>query len=188
MFVRNLNLFILPIIFTFISSQTETQLPSDTTSQETQKPSMTPEQIAEMCQKTCMPIPQCIDMYLFDNIDGYNCSSLLAYPNSENMTFRCCELEFQEKDNSSAPRRHGCIGILPSYVDNDRYEDIIDWIERGKADTFEQYSIYLGKAVHDAYLNFIKNETDYEVYKFDCSTKYINSKYFIFYILIVLLL
>ena len=46
MFVRNLNLFILPIIFTFISSQTETQLPSDTTSQETQKPSMTPEQRA----------------------------------------------------------------------------------------------------------------------------------------------
>ena len=51
MFVRNLNLFIMSIIFTFISSQTETQLPSDTTSQETQKPSMTPEQIAEMCQK-----------------------------------------------------------------------------------------------------------------------------------------
>ena len=65
---------------------------------------------------------------------------------------------------------------------------LFDWIERGKADKFEQYSIYLGKAVHDAYLNFIKNETDYEVYKFDCSTKYINPKYFIFYILIVLLL
>ena len=188
MFAKNINLFILSIIFTFISSQAETQLLSEIVSQEAQQPSMTQEQIAEMCQKTCMPIPQCIVMYLFDNIDGYNCSSLLPYLNSENTTFRCCELEFQEKENSSALRRHGCIGILPSYVDNDRYEDIIDWIERGKADKFEQYSIYLGKAVHDAYLNFIKNETDYEVYKFDCLTKYINPKYFIFYILIALLL
>ena len=188
MFVRNLKFLILSILYIFISTQESTQIPSSDVTP-TQQAGPTIEQLMAMCQQICMPIPLCIDMYLFDRIPGYNCSSLGAYQNSENLTFKCCELEFKEKENSTAPKRHGCLGILPNYIDNDRYEDIIDWIERGKADKIEQYTVYLGKTAHDAYLGFIKNETKYEVYKLDCLTKFIFiPKYLIITIFAILLL
>ena len=190
MFVKNIHFFILSLIYTYINTQQQTQLPSELpASQVPQQPQQpTLEQIIAMCQQICMPIPQCIDMNLFERIEGYDCKSLLPYPNTENMTFRCCEIEFHEEKNSSAPLRHGCLGILPNYIDDNRYEDIIDWIERGKADKIEEYTVYLGKTAHDAYLGFIKNETEYIVNKLDCLTKFIFPKYFIISILGILLL
>ena len=80
------------------------------------------------------------------------CQNLLPYTNLLNLT--CCEIDFQEKENSSAPRRHGCMAFLKNYIDNDRYEDIIDWIERGKEDKFEEYSVFLGKTAYDNFKGF----------------------------------
>ena len=191
MFVRNINFFILTIIYTFISTQSDNEPPTSipTTAQPEQPSGLTPEQVIQACQRMCMPIPQCIDMQLFDRIPGYNCRSLAPYPNSRNQTFKCCEIEFKEEENATAPTRHGRLAILPNYIENDRYEDIIDWIERGKADKIEEYTVFLGKMAHDAFLGFIKNETDYEVYKLDCLTKYLTiTKYIMLSILALILL
>ena len=190
MFVKKINFFILTIIYTFISTQgTDSPTSAPTTTPSEQPSGLTPEQVIKACQQMCMPIPQCIDMQLFDRIPGYNCRSLAPYPNSRNISMKCCEIEFKEEENATAPTRHGCLAILPNYIDNDRYEDIIDWIERGKADKIEEYTVFLGKTAHDAFLGFIKNETDYEVYKLDCLTKYLTfTKFFILSILAVVLL
>ncbi len=77
------------------------------------------------------------------------------------------------------------MAFLTSYIDNDRYEDIIDWIERGKEDKFEQYSVFLGKTAYDNFKGFIKNETKHELYKLDCFTKFISMKYFLFGLLLL---
>ena len=127
----------------------------------------------------CYPIPIGINVTQIAQYQlQLGCQNLLPYTNLLNLT--CCEIDFQEKENSSAPRRHGCMAFLKNYIDNDRYEDIIDWIERGKEDKFEQYSVFLGKTAYDNFKGFIKNETKHELYKLDCFTKFISMKYFLF--------
>ena len=131
----------------------------------------------------CYPIPIGINVTQIAQYQlQLGCNNLLPYTNLLNLT--CCEIDFQEKENSSAPRRHGCMAFLTSYIDNDRYEDIIDWIERGKEDKFEQYSVFLGKTAYDNFKGFIKNETKHELYKLDCFTKFISMKYFLFGLLL----
>ena len=70
------------------------------------------------------------------------------------LDLRCCEVEYQKEDNPST-KKHGCMA-------------------------------FLGKTIHDLFnhSDFIENETDYEVLKLDCFTKYIFPKYFIFALLI----
>ena len=132
----------------------------------------------------CYPIPIGINVTQIAQYQlQLGCNNLLPYTNLLNLT--CCEIDFQEKENSSAPRRHGCMAILTNYIDNDRYEDIIDWIERGKEDKFEQYSVFLGKTAYDNFKGFIKNETKHELYKLDCFTKFISMKYFLFGLLLL---
>ena len=132
----------------------------------------------------CYPIPIGINVTQIAQYQlQLGCNNLLPYTNLLNLT--CCEIDFQEKENSSAPRRRGCMAFLTSYIDNDRYEDIIDWIERGKEDKFEQYSVFLGKTAYDNFKGFIKNETKHELYKLDCFTKFISMKYFLFGLLLL---
>ena len=76
------------------------------------------------------------------------------------------------------------MAFLKNYIDNDRYEDIIDWIERGKEDKFEEYSVFLGKTAYDNFKGFIKNETKHELYKLDCFSKFISLKYFLLVLLL----
>ena len=139
------------------------------------------------CQLTpnisiCYPVPLALNEQLALYQLQLGCQSL--YPYSQLAEFSCCEIEFQEKENSSAPRRHGCMAFLKSYIDNDRYEDIIDWIERGKEDNFETYSVFLGKTAYDMFQGFIKNETKHDVYKLDCFSKFISNKYLFSFILL----
>ena len=95
-------------------------------------------------RNTCMITPMAFDLLSSEQPD---CRALQKFNSTEN-DFHCCEVEFQEKKNASAPRRRGCWGILTNYIDNDRYLDIIDWIERGKVDRFTTYSVFLGKTAH----------------------------------------
>ena len=131
----------------------------------------------------CVPTPMAIDVLSQFQDD---CTKLNKYPTNES-EFYCCRLEFQEKENSSAPLRKGCMAFLTNYVDNDRYEDIIDYIERGKQDQIKQYSIFLGKTASEQFDGFLKNRTKYKVNKFDCSFKYIMTKFFMMLVLIILL-
>ena len=156
MFSVNFFFFILFQYFTYITPQT--QIPINISA--------------------CYPIPLGLNEQLSQYQLQMGCRNLLSF--TEELDFRCCELEFQEKKNSSAPRKHGCMAFLSNHIDNDRYEDIIDWIERGKLDKFIEYTYFCGKTIHDNFVDFIKNETKYEVYKLDCFTNYIFLKYFIF--------
>ena len=132
----------------------------------------------------CYPIPTPLSNPLASAVQlEIGCKNLLNM--TDLLDLRCCEVEYQKEDNPST-KKHGCMAFLGNYIDNDRYEDIIDWIERGKVPKFEEYTIFLGKTIHDLFnhSDFIENETDYEVLKLDCFTKYIIPKYFIFALLI----
>ena len=114
-------------------------------------------------------------------------SLILTYP--EMLDLRCCELEYQQKENYSALRYYGCMSFLSNYIDNDRYEDIIDWIERGKLDKYEYYNIFLGKTIYNMshVYPLMKNETEYKVFKLDCFSQFIFIKNFIVFFFILLM-
>ena len=117
----------------------------------------------------------------FDLLSPYqpDCRALQAYPTNESK-FYCCEIEFQEKKNTSAPKRRGCMSILTNYIDKDRYEDMIDYLKRGKLDLFQPYAIFLGPSAYSQFSNFIPNNTKHNVYKFDCNSKILGVKYIIY--------
>ena len=172
MFVKNLYLFCFLIILIFINCQgngTE----------------FTPEQLElyNTYKNICLPIPQGID---YADILQQDCRHLQKYPTNES-EFYCCEVEFQEKKNKSAPVRHGCLAVLTNYIDNDRYEDWIDYIERGKLEQIQQYSIFLGRNASALWANFIKNRTKHKVFKFDCFSRYIIPKISLLFALAIFL-
>ena len=146
----------------------------------------TPQQIAQIMamNKTCVPTPIGINYLSKFQPD---CKKLNKYP-IEDFELRCCELEFQEKENSSAPLRRGCMAFLANYIDNDIYEDMIDNIKRGKQDKMQTYSVFLGKTAYDQFVGFLKNNTKYNVYKFDCSFQYILTKFCMVFLLTALML
>ena len=104
------------------------------------------------------------------------------------LDLKCCELDYQEKDKPNT-RKRGCMSFLSNYIDKDRYEDIIDWIERGKLDLFTNYAIFMGETLYYNFSQYplIKNETKYEVFKFDCLATFIFQKYYLIYILALML-
>ena len=64
---------------------------------------------------------------------------------------------------------------------------MIDYLERGKLDQIQTYSIFLGRNASAQFANFIKNKTKYNVYKFDCISKYISMKYYMIFALLYLI-
>ena len=140
--------------------------------------------------RTCLPFAMGIQNETIAKFQlQQGCKSLiLPYP--EMLDLRCCELEYQEEDKPSSPRYHGCMSFLANYIDNDRYEDIIDWIKRGKLDNYEYYNIFLGQTVYNMshLYPLMKNETEYEVFKLDCSSQFVFLKNVIFFVLVLLLL
>ena len=185
MFVNNFLIFVFLSNLCFIYSQNNTT--NTTNGNSTTFPVQDPQaqQMAMIMayRNICVPTPIGID-YLSPFQD--DCTKLEKYPSNES-EFYCCRLEFQEKKNASAPVRKGCMAFLTNYIDNDRYEDIIDYIERGKQDQMKTYSIFLGKSASEQFDGFLKNRTKYKVNIFDCSFKYIATKFFIMFSLIVLL-
>ena len=143
-------------------------------------------QLMELFQRysnTCLPIPQGIE---YSSVLNQDCRHLEKYPSNES-DFYCCEVEFYEKKNTSDHRK-GCLAVLTNYIDNDRYEDWIDYIEKGKMDQIQLYSIFLGPTPFSLWSNFIKNRTKYKVLKFDCNSKYVISKNYVVLLLTVLLI
>ncbi len=181
MLVQYLSIFIIFQFFNFIKSQNNATNSTNPTNQT--NPTPTPEQLVKMYKDICMPTP-----IAFDLLSPYqpDCRALQTFPSNETK-FYCCEVEFQQKKNASAPKRRGCISILTNYIDNDRYEDFIDYIERGKIDLIRQYSIFLGKSAYEQFEGFIPNNTKNNVYKFDCISKYLNTKYYVILTLVYLI-
>ena len=136
----------------------------------------------EMFRNTCLPTP---DGITYSQYLQQDCRHLEKYPSNES-EFYCCEVEFYEKKNQSDHRK-GCLAVLTNYIDNDRYEDWIDYIQRGKLEQIQQYSIFLGRNASARWTNFIKNRTKYKVLKFDCNSKYIISKDYFVLLLTILL-
>ena len=167
------------------SSNDTTQPSNDTTqpSNDTTQPTMNPMDVIKQYKDICMPTPMAIDQLSPLQPD---CRALTPYP-SNDTKFYCCELDFQEKKNSSAPRRRGCISIMHNYVENNRYEDVIDFIEKGKLEQIQQYGILLGKTAAAQFSTFIKNRTKYKVYKFDCFSTHFNINFFMLLILLYLI-
>ena len=132
----------------------------------------------------CVPSALAVQVESISQIQLQKGCQSLTLPYPEMLELRCCELEYQKKNNDSAPRYHGCMSFLSNYIDNDRYEDIIDWIERGKFDKFNYYNIFLGQTVYNMSVLFplVENETKYEVFKLDCLSEYIFHKYYSFFI------
>ena len=135
-----------------------------------------------MYKNICIPTP---DGITFSQYLQQDCRHLDKYPTNES-EFYCCDVEFYEKKNQSDHRK-GCLAVLTNYIDNDRYEDWIDYIERGKLEQIQQYSINLGRNASARWANFVKNRTKYKVLKFDCYSKYVISKNYFVLLLTVLL-
>ena len=127
----------------------------------------------------CSPVPAAVYIEQFAQLQLQKGCQSLELPYQGILNLSCCEIEFKEKKNSSAPRIHGCMSFLSNYIDNHRYEDIVDWIKRGKIDGFQRYTIFLGKSLYDAWrqLELIKNETEYEFYKLNCLSRNIFYNY-----------
>ena len=136
----------------------------------------------------CAPVPAAVYIEQFAKLQLQTGCRELDIPYQGILDLRCCEIEFQEKKNSSSPRIHGCMSFLTNYIDNDRYEDIVDWIKRGKLDNFQRYTIFLGKTGYDTWrqLEFIKNETEYEFYKLDCLSRNIFCNYLLLFSFLIL--
>ena len=136
----------------------------------------------------CAPVPAAVYIEQFAKLQLQTGCRELDIPYQGILDLRCCEIEFQEKKNASAPRIHGCMSFLTNYIDNDRYEDIVDWIKRGKLDNFQRYTIFLGKTGYDTWrqLELIKNETEYEFYKLDCLSRNIFCNYLLLFSFLIL--
>ena len=136
----------------------------------------------------CAPVPVAVYIEQFAKLQLQTGCRELDIPYQGILDLRCCEIEFQEKKNASAPRIHGCMSFLTNYIDNDRYEDIVDWIKRGKLDNFQRYTIFLGKTGYDTWrqLELIKNETEYEFYKLDCLSRNIFYNYLLLFTFLIL--
>ena len=173
MYAKYIHVVILISIFTFITSQNNTDNTNSALIGEIMK-----------LMDTCLPMSAGIDYLSKIQTD---CRKLKPYENIY-YNFTCCEIEFKERDNSSAEVRRGCMGIIPTYIDNDRYEDWMDWIENGKMDKIQEYAIFLGPNNSQYFNGFLKNRTKYDVHKFDCFSRYIKSKQFLSFLPIISLL
>ena len=90
-------------------------------------------QDTEINLDVCYPITFGLNMLSEQQPD---CRALSPY--TKELDLRCCELDFQEK-NKPDTRRRGCMAFLGNYIDDDRYEDIIDWMLK----FFSHYYIYI---------------------------------------------
>ena len=125
--------------------------------------------------------------YCLPSPDGFNftahgitqdCRHIPVYPDILNATqrdFKCCEVSMKKKSGDGYDPIKGCIAIMSSYIDDDRYEDIIDYFERGKQYKLQNYFVMLGlrnyMLFNNTYLPKV-NGTKYEVEKFDCFSEY----------------
>ena len=168
MFVANFFIFIFLYLFKAISSQNTSNVTID--------PS-----------KLCLPYALGINYPSI--LNQTDCRSLSVIPFTQlGLDLKCCELEYQEENNANTKKR-GCISFLSNYIDNDRYEDIIDWIERGKLDQFTTYAVFMGETL---FMNFsqyplIKNESKYEVFKLDCFADFFYHKFYLMFILALMI-
>ena len=89
--------------------------------------------------------------------------------------FTCCEVSMKKKSGNGVDSINGCIAVMKSYIDDDRYEDIIDYFERGKQYKLQNYFVMLGLTnymlFNNTYLPRV-NGSKYEVEKFDCFSEY----------------
>ena len=134
----------------------------------------------------CVPSPALLNIKRqynlpdeYDSIINQDCRNIPIFPEILNATqrdFKCCDVFMKSKsENSEVPNITGCIAVMSSYIDDDRYEDIIDYFERGKQYKLQNYFIMLG---YRTYMSFYStylprvNGTKYEVIKFDCFSEY----------------
>ena len=182
-----LLIFVLLYNLSTTQSSNDTTQPSNDTTQpttnQTDTPTMNPMDVIKQYKDICMPTP--IEAEQLSRLQP-DCRALTPYP-SNDTKFYCCELDFQEKKNTSAPRRRGCISIMYNYVENNRYEDVIDFIEKGRIEQIQQYGILLGRKAAAEFSTFIKNRTKYKVYKFDCFSTHFNINFFMLLILLYLI-
>ena len=89
--------------------------------------------------------------------------------------FTCCEVSMKKKSGSGVDSINGCIAVMKSYIDDDRYEDMIDYFERGKQYKLQNYFVMLGNSsfysFYHTYLPMV-NGTKYDVNQFDCFSEY----------------
>ena len=123
--------------------------------------------------KICYHIPYGL-LYMKDQ----NCrDNLQFYPNLENSTgrkFTCCSVSMKRKSGNGAEEVKGCVAVMKSYIDDDRYEDIIDYCERGKQYKLRNYFIMLGNTSYHLWWDnlYRVNGTKYDVEKLDCLSYY----------------
>ena len=127
----------------------------------------------------CIPSPALLNIEKNSNgVYSQDCRNIPIYPpilTATNREFKCCEVSLKKKSGSGVSPINGCIAIMSSYIDDDRYEDMIDYFERGKQYKLRNYFIMLGNSTFiDFYYKYLPmvNGTKYEVEKFDCFSEY----------------
>ena len=141
----------------------------------------TAEQKLQAMLPYCVPTPQLLNIqeqYGLPNPVTQDCRGIEVYPliiSATGRSFKCCEVSLKKKSGSGVSPINGCIAIMSSYIDDDRYEDMIDYFERGKQYKLQNYFVMLG------YRTFVKfnysylplvNGSKYVVEKLDCFSEY----------------
>ena len=145
------------------------------------KSDLSPELLAQ-CQQLkyyCMPNPSALTCQTLNQY-SQDCKSAKIYPAlaKTNRTFLCCSIKMKRnggKESAVLSNINGCMAIMQNYIKDDRYEDILDYFQRGKQYKLQNYFVMLGKTVfNDWNTTFLPlvNGTKYDVEELDCYSKY----------------
>lgn len=142
----------------------------------------------------CLPSPDGIKFqtnhtWELVGLPPQNCRDLETYPalKKTNRSYYCCEVKMTAKEGKGPKNLEGCISIMKNRIDDNRYEDFIDYFKRGRQSKLDDYFVLYGKSVHlnwtQIYLPMVNN-TKYDVEKFDCFSTLIKlNSFFIFAII-----
>ena len=86
----------------------------------------------------------------------------------EELVFKRCYLEYY-RDSAQSNVFRKCFSIEESYINDDRYENIIDWVQRGKSKKFYNYGNITSLIMAEAFGALVEENKDYEVVSLDCS-------------------
>lgn len=110
-----------------------------------------------------------------DSIKGINdkddCMALNNFPDVPtellgDVPFHRCYLEYTKK-NSDATKKF-CVSFMRNYIDNHRFEDIVDFIERGKQDKLLEYALLIGNGATQCFAGLVEKEEEYTDVILDC--------------------
>lgn len=80
--------------------------------------------------------------------------------------FHRCYLEFTKKDTDE--KKKYCVSFMRNYIDKYRFEDFIDYINRGKRDKLLEYALLVGNGATECFADLIEKDVKHKDVILDC--------------------